>query len=124
MFRERTFLALPSRKRRCNVIVPVQVNRKAKTVHHAATASLAQIGGHGVGRITDDGNSTLGPPLQADYLVERLKSRKILLSIEGPGHNVLKFKPPMVFNQSDAQHLLVELQQVLRESPMQQNLKA
>ena len=63
-------------------------------------------------------------PLQADYLVERLKSRKILLSIEGPGHNVLKFKPPMVFNLSDAQHLLVELQQVLRESPMQQNLKA
>ena len=60
----------------------------------------------------------------ADYLVERLKSRKILLSTEGPGHNVLKFKPPMVFNHSDAQHLLAELQQVLRESPMQQNLKA
>ena len=62
-------------------------------------------------------------PLHADYLVERLKSRKILLSTEGPGHNVLKFKPPMVFNHSDAQHLLLELQQVLRESPMQQNLK-
>jgi len=63
-------------------------------------------------------------PLNASYIVERLKSRKILLSTEGPGHNVLKFKPPMVFNHSDAQHLLVELQQVLRESPMQQNLKA
>jgi hypothetical protein len=36
----------------------------------------------------------------------------------------MKFKPPMVFNHSDAQHLLLELQQVLRESPMQQNLKA
>jgi hypothetical protein len=30
----------------------------------------------------------------------------------------------MVFNHSDAQHLLVELQQVMRESPMQKNLKA
>jgi hypothetical protein len=30
----------------------------------------------------------------------------------------------MVFNHSDAQHLLVELQKVLRESPMQKNLKA
>jgi hypothetical protein len=30
----------------------------------------------------------------------------------------------MVFNQSDAQHLLAELQQVLRESPMQKNIKA
>ena len=63
-------------------------------------------------------------PLQANYLVERLKSRKILLNTEGPGLNVLKFKPPMVFNQSDAQRLLVELQQVLRESLMQKNIKA
>jgi 4-aminobutyrate aminotransferase-like enzyme len=53
-----------------------------------------------------------------------MKSRKILLSSEGPGHNVLKFKPPMVFNHSDAQNLLVDLQQVLRESPLQKNLKA
>jgi len=60
-------------------------------------------------------------PLHANYLVERLKSRKILLSTEGPGHNVLKFKPPMVFNFIDAQHLLGELEQVLRESPMQQS---
>ena len=60
-------------------------------------------------------------PLHANYLVERLKSRKILLSTDGPGHNVLKFKPPMVFNFVDAQHLLGELEQVLRESPMQQS---
>ena len=60
-------------------------------------------------------------PLQADYVVERMKSRKILLSTEGPGHNVLKFKPPMVFNQRDAEHLLAELEQVLGESPLQQN---
>jgi len=58
-------------------------------------------------------------PLQADYVVERMKSRKILLSSEGPGHNVLKFKPPMVFNMRDAQHLLTELEQVLSESPLQ-----
>ncbi len=59
-------------------------------------------------------------PLQADYVVERMKSRKILLSTEGPGHNVLKFKPPMVFNQRDAQHFLAELEQVLGESPLLQ----
>jgi 4-aminobutyrate aminotransferase and related aminotransferases len=58
-------------------------------------------------------------PLMLLISSKRLKSRKILLSTEGPGHNVLKLKPPMVFNHSDAQHLLVELQQVLRESPMQ-----
>ena len=59
-------------------------------------------------------------PLQADYVVERMKSRKILLSTEGPGHNVLKFKPPMVFNHSDAQQLLSELEQVMGESPLLQ----
>ena len=58
-------------------------------------------------------------PLHASYIVERLKSRKILLSIEGPGHNVMKFKPPMVFNHRDAQHLLVEFERVLGETPMQ-----
>ena len=61
--------------------------------------------------------------LQADYVVERMKSRKILLSTEGPGHNVLKFKPPMVFNLDDAQHLLSELEKVLGESPLQKSLK-
>jgi len=62
-------------------------------------------------------------PLQADYVVERMKSRKILLSTEGPGHNVLKFKPPMVFNLADAEHLLAELEKVLGESPLRQGLK-
>ena len=70
-----------------------------------------------------DSESREPAPLQADYVVERMKSRKILLSTEGPGHNVLKFKPPMVFNQHDAKHLLSELEQVLDESPLQKNLK-
>ncbi|MFL2738482.1 MAG: aminotransferase class III-fold pyridoxal phosphate-dependent enzyme [bacterium] len=59
-------------------------------------------------------------PLQANYVVERMKSRKILLSTEGPGHNVLKFKPPMVFNFNNAQHLLSGLEHVLGESPLLQ----
>ena len=57
-------------------------------------------------------------PFQADYVVERMKLRNILLSSEGPGHNVLKFKPPVVFNMRDAQHLLAELGLVLGESPL------
>jgi len=57
-------------------------------------------------------------PTHAAYLVERMKARKILLSTEGPGHNVIKFKPPMVFSKNDARHLLLELENVLSESPM------
>ncbi len=61
-------------------------------------------------------------PLHAEYIVERLKSRKILLSTEGPGHNVLKFKPPMVFNHQNAEQLIGELEHVLKETPLQLHL--
>ena len=59
-------------------------------------------------------------PMHASYLVERMKSRKILLSTEGPGHNVIKFKPPMVFSGNDARRLLIELENVLSEYPLKQ----
>ena len=45
-------------------------------------------------------------PLQAGYIVERMKSKRILLSTEGPGHNVLKFKPPMVFGRKEGLNFL------------------
>ena len=67
MFRQRPLFTLPSGQGRCDVIMPVQVDRKAEAVHHAAAASLAQIGRHGVGRIADDGDAALRPALQADY---------------------------------------------------------
>ena len=60
-------------------------------------------------------------PLHAKYFVERMKSLKILLSTEGPGHNVIKFKPPMVFNQKDLQKFTVELEKILDETPLKIN---
>ena len=38
---------------------------------------------------------------EAAYIVERMKGRGILVSTEGPRHNVLKLKPPLVFGQAD-----------------------
>ena len=60
-------------------------------------------------------------PLHAKYFVERMKTLRILLSTEGPGHNVIKFKPPMVFNQKDLQKFTVKLEKILGESPLQIN---
>ncbi len=34
---------------------------------------------------------------EASYIVERMKGRGVLLSTEGPHHNVLKLKPPIIF---------------------------
>ncbi len=52
---------------------------------------------------------------EASYLVERMRERGILLSTDGPYRNVIKFKPPMVFEEVDARRLLSELEEVLAE---------
>jgi ethanolamine-phosphate phospho-lyase len=52
---------------------------------------------------------------QASHIVERMKAHDILLSVDGPRHNVLKIKPPLVFNHDDAERLLETLDTVLSE---------
>ena len=39
---------------------------------------------------------------EASELVNRMKDLGILLSTDGPFHNVIKIKPPMVFSMADA----------------------
>jgi 4-aminobutyrate aminotransferase-like enzyme len=42
-----------------------------------------------------------------------MKDRGVLLSTDGPRHNVIKVKPPMVFSQADADLLLERLDEAL-----------
>ena len=59
---------------------------------------------------------TLEPAaVEAAHLANRLRARAILLSTDGPLHNVLKIKPPMCFSRTDADFLLSELDMVLGE---------
>jgi 4-aminobutyrate aminotransferase-like enzyme/Ser/Thr protein kinase RdoA (MazF antagonist) len=46
---------------------------------------------------------------EAAEVVEAMKDRGILLSTDGPMHNVIKIKPPMVFGRSDADRVVREL---------------
>jgi 4-aminobutyrate aminotransferase-like enzyme/Ser/Thr protein kinase RdoA (MazF antagonist) len=48
-------------------------------------------------------------PRDADELVNRMKERGVLLSTDGPRHNVIKIKPPLVFSRADADLLLERL---------------
>ncbi len=50
---------------------------------------------------------------QARYIIERLRAERILLSTDGPDNNVLKFKPPMVFDARDAERLVTALDRIL-----------
>jgi ethanolamine-phosphate phospho-lyase len=59
---------------------------------------------------------TLEPaPEQAAYIANRMRDRGILLSTDGPFHNVLKIKPPMVFTEENADFLVGTLNEILGE---------
>ena len=52
---------------------------------------------------------------EATYIINRMREHRILLSTDGPLHNVIKIKPPLVFSQTDADHLVQTLNAVLEE---------
>ncbi|HPI79271.1 MAG TPA: hypothetical protein PLM35_01960, partial [Cyclobacteriaceae bacterium] len=56
---------------------------------------------------------------QAAYLANRMRELGILMSTDGPYENVLKIKPPMVFDKNDSDFLLSTLGRVLKEDFMQ-----
>ena len=55
-------------------------------------------------------------PEACAYIVDRAREMGVLLSVDGPGHNVLKVKPPMVFSEDDAALLVETLDAILAES--------
>ena len=52
---------------------------------------------------------------EAEEIVELMKERGVLLSTDGPYHNVIKIKPPLVFSKNDADFLLTNLNDVLAQ---------
>lgn len=46
-------------------------------------------------------------------IVNALREKNVLISVAGPGNNVLKIRPPLVFGASEAQLLLATLDEVL-----------
>ena len=58
-------------------------------------------------------------PQQAAYLANRMREMGVLISTDGPDHNVIKIKPPITFQRSHADELLQRLATVLAENAMQ-----
>jgi 4-aminobutyrate aminotransferase-like enzyme len=64
--------------------------------------------------------ATLEPAAsEARALVNRMKEEGVLLSTDGPLHNVVKIKPPLVFSADDAETFLDRLAHVLSEDRFQ-----
>jgi 4-aminobutyrate aminotransferase-like enzyme/Ser/Thr protein kinase RdoA (MazF antagonist) len=58
-------------------------------------------------------------PDHASYVVNRLREEGILAGTDGPYHNVIKLRPPLIFSETDAAHFCQTLQKILQEDPAQ-----
>lgn len=56
-------------------------------------------------------------PQQASYLVNGLRERGILAGTDGPHHNVIKLRPPLIFTEDDAALFCAVLEDILQEDP-------
>lgn len=56
-------------------------------------------------------------PDQASYVVNRLRECGVLTGADGPHHNVIKLRPPLIFTQSDADLFISTLESLLCEDP-------
>ncbi|HEY4816441.1 MAG TPA: aminotransferase class III-fold pyridoxal phosphate-dependent enzyme, partial [Candidatus Acidoferrum sp.] len=56
---------------------------------------------------------------QADYVVNRLRECGILAGTDGPYHNVIKLRPPLIFSESDADLFVITLELILQEDGAQ-----
>ncbi|KAJ7316441.1 hypothetical protein JRQ81_002603 [Phrynocephalus forsythii] len=52
---------------------------------------------------------------EAEFIIARLKEEFVILSSDGPGRNVLKFKPPLCFSAEDAKLVVKKLDKILTE---------
>jgi len=66
-----------------------------------------------------DRETRAAAPAQAAYAANRLRERGILTGTDGPGHNVLKLRPPLIFSELDAELFTDTLDTVLGEDPAQ-----
>ena len=77
---------------------------------------IGSVRGHGLFLGIEFVDENLNPlPEQADYIINRMKTYGVLLSTDGPDHNVIKIKPPLVFSANDTAYFLNYFSKVLEE---------
>ena len=89
-------------------------------LHHLQTAhpTMGDVRGQGLFlgiEIVKDPNTREPDSTRAKQIVEDMKSQRILLSIDGPHQNVIKFKPPMSFDLANADRVVMTLERVLND---------
>jgi len=65
--------------------------------------------------LVTDPHSRQAAAFQADWLVNRMRERGVLLSTDGPQHNVIKIKPPLCITRANADFLVEQMEVVMKE---------
>ena len=52
---------------------------------------------------------------EAHTIVNSMKEKGVLLSTDGPDHNVIKIKPPMIFSKDNAHELVSKIDEIIAE---------
>ncbi len=71
--------------------------------------------------LVTDRDSRAPATAQANYIVNRLRDLGILAGTDGPHHNVIKLRPPLIFSSSDVAFFTSTLSDVLAEAPAQRS---
>ncbi len=82
---------------------------------------IGDIRGHGLFlgmELVDDPYTKAPAADKAHYLINRMSTLGVLMSSDGPDHNVIKIKPPMVIQKSDIDYMLYCLRRVFQEDQM------
>ena len=66
----------------------------------------------------DKDSGTVPHAKKAKYVVKRIRQKNILLSVDGPNDNVIKIKPPMLFDKIHASSFLTQFEKILNEDFM------
>ena len=104
---------LPAHARACGERLLVQWRELAQ--HHPCIGDVRGRGMFlGIELVTDRQRRTPAAR-HARFVVERLRDHGVLLSTDGPHHNVIKFKPPLPFSVSDGDRVTELLDKILRE---------
>jgi len=92
---------------------------RALQTRHAAIGDVRGLGLFLGVELVRDRDSLEPASAQAAYVANRLRERGVLTGTDGPHHNVLKLRPPLVFSEDDAALFLATLDEVMQEDGSQ-----
>ena len=109
-----------------NVIEEESLQQNAKDVGNYLLDELRKIDHPLIGEVrglglfigvelVNDHHTLVPAEKEANTIVNRMKEAGILMSTDGPDHNILKIKPPIIFTRENADELVFNLTSIFKE---------